>query len=523
MAAERLSMRKTKEVLRLKAAGQSNRAIARSLRISRSTVAEYLKRAEAAGLLWPLPPGWSEAELEARLFVAPDPSDAARPRPDWSEVHREMKARRRTGVTLQLLWLEYKDVHPDGLQYSQFCDLYRRWRGRLDRVLRQDHIAGEKVFVDYAGQTVPVIDRTTGEVREAQIFVGVLGASSYTYAEACWSQELAPWTAAHVRMFEYFGGVPRLIVPDNLKSGVRSACYYEPDVNPTYHDLAVHYGTAVLPTRTGKPRDKAKVEAGVLVVERWILARLRKLTFFSLAELNREIRRLLDLLNDRPFQKLEGSRRSLFESLERPALLPLPEQRYEFGRWKKARVNIDYHVDLDGHYYSVPHTLTGEQVDARITATTVEILHRGRRVAAHPLGQKKGGYTTDPGHRPKAHQKHLEWTPSRIVAWAEKTGPRTAELARRIMESRPHPEQGYRACLGLMRLGQRYSAERLEAACARALRIGGISYRSVNSILQSGLDRTPLEEQGSLALPQDHEHVRGRTYYAFLTEESIEC
>jgi transposase len=526
MAAERLSMRTTKEVLRLKAAGHSNRAIARSLRIAHSTVGEYLSRAAAAGLTWPLPPECTEAELEARLFPVPKPSNVARPLPDWSEIHREMKARKRTGVTLQLLWVEYKESEPEGLQYSQFCELYRRWRGKLDRVLRQDHVAGEKVFVDYAGQTVPVIDRTTGEVREAQIFVGVLGASNYTYAEASWTQELAAWTTAHVRMFEYFGGVPRLLVPDNLKSGVRSACYYEPDLNPTYHDLAVHYGTAVLPTRTRKPRDKAKVEAGVLVVERWILARLRKLTFFSLADLNQEIRRLLEALNDRPFQKLEGSRRSLFESLERPALLPLPEQRYEFARWKKARVNIDYHIDVDGHLYSVPHTFTGEEVHARITATTVEILHGGRRIAAHPLGHKKGGYTTEPSHRPKAHQKYLEWTPSRIVAWAEKTGPRTAELARRIMENRPHPEQGYRACLGLMRLGQKYSAERLEAASDRALRIGGLSYRSVSSILQSGLDQTPLEEQGSLALPQDHEHVRGSTYYAFLTDGTkgaIEC
>jgi transposase len=523
MAAERLSMRKTKEVLRLKAAGQSNRAIASSLRIARSTVAEYLSRAEAAGLRWPLPPEWSDADLQARLFPPPLPSNVTRPLPDWGEVHREMKGRKRTGVTLQLLWVEYREAHPGGVQYSQFCELYRQWRGKLDRVLRQDHVAGDKVFVDYAGQTVPVVDRTTGELREAQIFVGVLGASNFTYAEAGWTQELAAWTEAHVRMFEYFGGVPRLLVPDNLKSGVRSACYYEPDVNPTYHDLAVHYATAVLPTRTRKPRDKAKVEAGVLVVERWILARLRKLTFFSLAELNREIRRLLDQLNDRPFQKLDGTRRSLFESLERAALLPLPEQRYEFARWKKARVNIDYHIDLDGHDYSVPHTLTRAQVDVRITATTVEILHGGRRVAAHPVGLKRGGYTTEPTHRPKAHQKHLEWTPSRIVAWAEKTGPRTAELTHRILESRPHPEQGYRACLGLMRLGQKYSADRLEAASDRALRIGGISYRSVNSILKSGLDQSPLEEQTSLALPQDHEHIRGHTYYAFLTDGAIEC
>lgn len=523
MAAERLSMRKIKEVLRLKAAGHANRAIARSLRIAHSTVREYLSRAEVAELGWPLPEGLTEAELEARLFPPPRPSNVERPLPDWAEVHRELKAKKRTGVTLQLLWIEYKEDHPDGLQYSQFCELYRRWRGSLDLVLRQEHRAGEKVFVDFAGQTVPVVDRATGEVRESQIFVGVLGASNYTYAEACWSQELPEWIGAHVRMYEYLGGVPQLAVPDNLKAGVRHPSYYEPDLNPTYHEMAVHYGTAVLPARTRKPRDKAKAEAGVLLVERWILARLRKLTFFSLAELNREIAHLLDLLNDRPFQKLEGSRRSLFETLDRPALLPLPEQRYEFARWKKARVNIDYHIAVLGHYYSVPHALVRQQVDVRITRTTIEILHSGRRVAAHLRSHRKGGFTTEPGHRPKAHQKHLEWTPSRIIAWAEKTGPATGDLTRQILESKPHPEQGYRACLGLLRLGKRHSPERLEAACARALRIGGISYRSVKSILQSGLDRLPLEEQASLALPQNHEHVRGGPYYAAAANGALSC
>jgi transposase len=493
------------------------------LAIGRSTVGEYLTRAQAAGISWPLPPECTEAELEARLFPLPPPSNVARPLPDWGEVQREMKSRRRTGVTLQLLWVEYKERCPDGLQYSQFCEHYRRWRGALDLVLRQEHRAGEKVFVDFAGQTVPVIDRATGEVRETQIFVGVLGASSYTYAEACWSQELPDWTGAHARMFAFFGGVPELIVPDNLRAGVRHACYYDPDLNPTYHELAVHYGTAVLPTRIRKPRDKAKAEAGVLLVERWILARLRKLTFFSLEGLNREIRRLLELLNERPFQKLEGSRRSLFESLDRPALRPLPEQPYEFARWKKARVNIDYHIDALGHYYSVPYTLVREQLDVRITSGAVEILHHGRRVAAHPRGHRKGGFTTDPAHRPKAHQKHLEWTPSRIVAWAEKSGPRTGELARQILESKPHPEQGYRACLGLLRLGDTYSPERLEAACDRALRINGISYRSVKSILQSGLDQLPLEQQIPLALPQRHEHIRGGLYYAAAATGEIEC
>lgn len=358
-----------------------------------------------------------------------------------------------------------------------------------------------------------MVDPKTGEVREAQIFVGALGASNYTYAEACWSQELSEWISAHVRMYEYFGGVPALVVPDNLKSGVRHASYYDPDVNPTYQELATHYGTAVLPTRVRKPRDKAKAEVGVQVVERWILARLRNHTFHSLAELNREIRRLLTDLNERPFQRLDGSRRTLFESLDRPALAPLPATRYEYAEWKKARVNIDYHVDVLGHYYSVPYTLVRKQVDVRITASAVEILHDGKRVAAHVRSRRKGGFTTDPSHRPKAHQRHLEWTPSRILRWAGETGPSTAALAGRILEERPHPEQGYRACLGLLRLGEKYGAERLEAASFRALRIGAASYRSVKSILQNGLDRLPLEEQTTLTLPQEHENLRGAAYY----------
>lgn len=514
MAAERLSMRKIRELLRLQAAGHSRRDIARSLAIAHSTVRDYLRRIEQAGISWPLPPELSDSELEARLFPPAVPSNVPRPLPDWPSVHREMKSRKQTRVTLQLLWLEYKQDHPDGLQYSQFCHLYNDWRRGLDRVLRQQHRAGEKVFVDYTGQTVPVVDRTTGEILQAEVFVGVLGASNFSYAEACWSQALPEWIGAHVHMYEYFGGVPESTVPDNLKSGVRHACYYDPDINPTYHEMAVHYGTVILPTRPVKPRDKAKVEVGVLLVERWILARLRHHTFFSLADLNREIRQLLDLLNARPFQKLEGCRASLFEALDKPALQPLPTQPYEFAQWKKVRANIDYHVEVKRHYYSVPHQLCRQQLEVRYTRTMVEVLHRGRRVAAHVRSHRQGGFTTEPSHRPKAHQKYLEWTPSRIITWAGKTGPRTGELVGQILASKPHPEQGYRACLGLLRLGERYSSARLEAACDRALTIGGLSYRSVKSILKNSLDQVPLVTQTEMTLPQDHDHIRGGHYYA---------
>ena len=511
MPAKRLSMRKIKDVLRLRAQGLSDRKVARSVKVARTTVRGIRRRAEAVGLSWPLPDDLTESALEALLFPPhPPPGTYPRPLPDWKYTYTEL---RRDGVTLQLLWLEYKEAHPDGFQYSRFCDLYGQWKECLDPVLRQEHKAGEKTFVDYAGQTVPVVDPETGEVREAQIFVGVLGASNFTFAEATWTQSLPDWTASHVRMWEYVGGVSELLIPDNLASGVSKACRYDPEVNPTYQELANHYGTAVLPTRKAAPRDKAKVENGVLFAERWLLAPLRNHTFFSLAELNREIAWLLDALNDRPFQKLDGTRRSLFESLDRPALKPLPTTRYEYAEWRKARVNIDYHIAVENHFYSVPHRLIRKQVEVRLTASTVEVLHDGQRVAAHARSQRGGGFTTDPTHRPKAHQEHLEWTPSRMIRWAEKTGPHTATVVTRIIEGRPHPEQGYRPCLGLLRLGERYSPERLEAACHRALEIQGVSYRSIKSILEHGLDRVPLEKQETLDLPQEHDNLRGPDYY----------
>ena len=511
MAAKRLSMRKLKEVLRLGALGHSDRVIAQSLNVGRSTVRRYRRRADEAGLDWSAATELKESDIEARLFPPLDRSLRPRPLPDWEYVRKELG---RDGVTLELLWLEYKAAHDDSYRYSRFCELYRAWRGTLDVVLRQEHRVGDKVFVDYAGHTVSVVDPKTGEVREAQIFVAALGASNYTYAEATWTQSLLDWTASHVRMFEFLGGVPKALVPDNLRSAVNRACRYDPDINPTYQELATHYGTTVLPARPRKPRDKAKVETAVQIVERWVLAPLRNHTFFSLAELNREIRRLLDELNDRPFQKIEGTRLSLFEALDQPVLGALPATRYEFADRKSARVNIDYHVQVDGHLYSVPNRLVGKQVEVRIAARTVEIFHDGRRIAAHVRSWRKGGFTTDAAHRPKAHSEHLEWTPSRLIRWAEKNGPNTATVVTRLLEERPHPEQGYRPCLGIMRLGKRYTPERLEVACQVALKIGGVRYRTISSILKNGLDQVPdSEAQTSLALPQQHENLRGSSYY----------
>lgn len=480
-----------------------------------TTVADHLGRARAAGLGWPLPEGMDDSALEARLFAsaAGAAPHRTRPLPAWGEVHREL---RRPGVTLQLLWLECRERHPDGYQYTQFCDLYRRWQRHLDVVLRQEHRAGEKLFIDFPGQTVPVVDPATDAATPAEIFVAVLGASNYTYAEAFPSQALPHWIAGHVHAFEYFQGCPRLLVCDNLRAGVTRAHRYEPEVNRTYEELAAHYGCAVLPARPRKPRDKAKVEAGVLLVERWILARLRQRTFFSLVELNVAIRALLEWLNDRPFKKLPGSRRSLFKALDRPALRPLPVQRYEFARWALVTVPLDYHIEADRHWYSVPSQLVGQRGKVRLTATTAEVFCHGRRVASDrraPSGDRPGGQTTDPAHRPESHRRHLEWTPGRLLHWAAQTGPATAAVVTGLLQARPHPEQGFRSCVGIVRLGRRYSAARLEAACRRALAIQALSYRSIESILQTGLDQRPLPAPPPERPRRAHANLRGLGYY----------
>lgn len=512
MSAKRLSMRKINEVLRLKwESGLSHRQIAKSCQTSRSTVSEYVSRAEAAGLSWPLSSEMDEEKLEQLLFpVKPAGSFSPRPMPQWETIHKELRGK---GMTLFLLWEEYKEADPDGYQYSWFCQEYRKWTGKLDLVMRQEHRAGEKMFLDYAGQTVPVILPHTGEIRQAQIFVAVLGASSYTFAEATWTQGLSDWIGSHVRAFQFFEGTTQALVPDNLKSGVHKACFYEPDINPTYQDMASHYHCAVIPARVRAPRDKAKVEVGVQIVERWILARLRKATFFSLTQLNAAIKGLLPLLNNRPFRKLNGCRRSLYENLDKPALQPLPPNPYVYAEWKKARVNIDYHIDVDGHFYSVPYQLVKHQLDVRFTSSTIEVFHKSKRVASHIRSYQKGAYTTLKEHMPKPHQQYLEWTPQRLIRWASKNGPSTARLIEAILTSRPHPQQGFRSCLGIMNLAKTYGKDRLDAACHRALAIGGRTYRSVQSILKNGLDRQPVSVSVPEPQPLFHENLRGSNYY----------
>lgn len=509
MSQERLSLRKIREVLRLKwQAGLSQRAIGRSCQISHSTVGEYLKRAEAAGLSWPLPEGLDEERLYALLFPEKEQAAerAARSMPDLKQIHQELKKR---NVTLRLLWTEYREEHTDGYGYSQFCELYRQYAKKLDPPMRMHHKAGEKLFVDYAGDTVPITDPETGEIRQAEIFVATLGASSYTYAEAQPSQELFHWIGGHVRALLFLGGTPRIIVPDNLKSGVKHPSRYEPDLNPTYQEFAEHYGVAIIPARVRKPRDKAKAEVGVQVVERWILARLRNRTFFSLTSLNRAIAELLQEINARPMEHLGRSRLELFAELDQPALLPLPQEPYEYATWKTARVNIDYHVEFEKHYYSVPYELIHQEVRIRATERLLEIFHKSKPVpvATHPLSQAHGRYSTQSAHMPEKHKKAGEWTPERLLHWAEGYGPHTHQLVQSILNTRRHPEQAFRSCLGILHLAKQYPAAHMESASQMACATKAFSYQAVKAILET----IPTAVTPEPLLP--HENIRGNSYY----------
>lgn len=514
MARELLSMRQIRELLRLKHEhGLSVREIARSSGLPVSTAGDYLKRAQTAGLSWPLPEGLAEEQLLEKLLgkgatqaVTNPPFKAL---PDWKAIHQEL---RRKGVTLQLLWNEYHQTHPEGYAYSRFCELYREWEGTLDPVLRQVQVPGQKMFVDWAGQTVPIRNPSDGTVSQGHLFVAVLGASNKTFAEAFPNEQLPCWIAGHVHAYAFYGGVASVTVPDNPKTAVVRACRYEPQLHRSYAEMAEHYGTVVLPARPHKPRDKAHVETGVQIAERHILATLRDQQFFSVGALNEAITPLLAKLNAKPFQKLEGSRDSWFETEEKARLLPLPTTPFQLAVWSQAKANIDYHVVVDNHFYSVPYQLVHEPLEVRMTDCSVELFHQGKRVAAHARSHQAGRATTLEEHRPKSHQKHLQWTPSRLIDWAAKTGPNCAKVVEEILRHQPHPEMGYRSCLGIINLGKGAGLERLEAACKRALHFKVCSYRSVKSILQSRLENQPLEEQLPLPSPP-HENLRGAPYY----------
>ena len=503
-------MRQIRQALRLHLeAGLSYAQVARALGVGKGTVGKFILLARAAGVDWTVAQTLGDEELEARLYRPPVPRASRQLEPDYAWIHQELK---RPGVTLQLLWEEYQRGSPQAYKYTSFCVTYRAWALGLKRSMRQIHPAGERLFVDYAGQTLPITDAATGEITRAQIFVAVLGASNYTYACATATQTAADWVGSIIAALEFIGGVPRLLVPDQPRALIANPDRYEPTVGRLVEEFSNHYDVAVLPARPAHPRDKPKVEGGVLIVERWILARLRDRRFFSLAEVNRAIAELLVDLNARAFKKLPGNRASAFASIDQPALRPLPASRMAIARFKRARVNIDYHVELDGHYYSVPHRLVRTDVELRVTASTVEIVSGHQRVAVHAYSRRRGAHTTIAEHMPASHRAHRDWTPAKLVAWGERIGAATAGVVRWQMEHRPHPEQGYRACLGLQRLARECGPERLEAACARALSIGSPTYRSVKSILASGLDAQPLAQTPQASLPL-HDNVRGPDYY----------
>ena len=512
MATKRLDMHKTKEILRLKwGRGLKHREIARSLAISAGSVGATVSRAKRAGLDWAKVEQLGDDELEALLFGRQRVPGAPRATPDWATVHLEL---RRPGVTLELLHVEYLERHPDGFRYSAFCRRYRIWAERQDPRMRQTHLAGDKMFVDYSGKRPNIIDRETGELRPVELFVATLGASNLTYAGATETQQVSDWLSSNVKALEYFGGVPRCVVPDQLRSAVRSPGRYEPLTQRSYAELGRHYGMAVVPARPLHPRDKAKVEVAVQIAQRWILARLRNEQFFALSDLNERIGELLEDLNARPMKRFGGaSRREVFDRIERSELRQLPPTRYQKADWKKARVNIDYHIEFDKHYYSVPSQLLKEPVEVRATPTTVEVFHKEKRVAAHRRSSRIGQHTTTSEHMPKSHRAHAEWSPSRLIAWAETIGPHVRQLVESVLRDRPHPEMGYRSCLGILRLAKRYDNERLNAACERALRVNARSYRHVASVLKHGLDKVPLEEEGEPHNLGEHGNVRGPEYY----------
>jgi len=504
-------MRQLRTLLRLHHGGVSAREIGRRLGVARSTIQDNLKRAAAAGLAWPIGEDVTDEALELRVFgrAGVAPGQRRRTEPDWSALARELK---RPGVTMMILWEEYRESHPDGYGYSRFCDLLRGFERRLSLVMRQHHVAGEKAFVDYSGKRISIVDKTTGEIKEAEIFVGVLGASNLTYAEATWTQQLVDWTGAHVRMFRFFGGVPRLIVPDNLKSGVNKASFYDPEINRTYGAMAAHYSVGVLPARPHKPRDKAKVEAGVRFAQTYILGRLRALTFFSLAECNEAIQFVMQRMNERPMRHLGLSRRELFEKIERDVLGPLPAEDWEFAEWRRARVNLDYHIEVHEFLYSVPHALIRAEVEVRVTARVVEVFHRGQRVAVHQRRYMGARHGTDPEHMPSAHRRYAEWTPERFRRWAGKVGPNTESLIAAVLASRPHPEQGFRTCLGILRSYRGIEAARLEAVSARALELGVLNVKGVAALLARKPDDAAAGDSRPAPL-LDHANLRGPGYY----------
>jgi transposase len=510
MPANGVTIRKMKEILRLYYdANLSMHQIAKSLSISSGVVHKYIKRSKELNISWPLPENITNDSKLKELFQPPPSKLNITTVIDYQAVHTECK---RKGVTLQLLWEEYHEARIITLGYSQFCRRYRAWLKTQPSSMKQTHKAGDKTFIDYSGMTFDIIDPATGEIRSTEIFIGVLGASNYTYAEATWSQQLPDWIASHVRMFEYFGGASALLVPDNLKSAVTKACRYDPDVNPTYAEMVSHYNTAVLPARPYRPKDKSKAEGSVLLVQRWILARLRNETFVGLFELNQAIKKWLKILNNKPFKKIPGCREELFESLDKPQLIPLPKIKYEYKAYKHPKVHVDYHVEIDGHYYSVPYKHVGDRLDVWYNNNVVECFYQSKQIAIHQYSELKGKHTTLTEHMPKSHQKKSEWSKPRFLNWASNIGINTHKITEHILDSKTHEEQGFRACLGFLGLSKKYTPEKLEQACEYAILNNVKIAKSVKTILQKEIYK---HQNIGLTInkPITHDNIRGSEYY----------
>ena len=507
---ERKSMRRIKECLRLHYEGNLNQTeLSRTLLTSRSTIQYYLKRAECCGKTWAELKELPEKQLEELLFHHEKRAESKRPEPDWALVHNAYQSK--SYITLQILWQEYIDTHPDGYSYTRFCVHYHAWALYLKGYMRQRHIAGEKLFVDYSGKKPRIRDLRTGEDREVEMLVMAWGLSHYLYVEAQESQRLPDWIMGHRRGYEYFDCVPHIEVPDNLKSAVSKACRYDPDVNVTFTEFAHHYGVAIIPTRPRKPKDKPKVENAVLIVQRWILACLRNRVFYSLHELNKAIRELVDKINDKPMQLLKKSRRELFLEQDKPNALPLPSEPFVYREWSFPKVAFDYHITVNENFYSAPWTLAGQKVSARLMENTVEIYHQHERVALHQRSRLSHQYTTEPTHMPEAHQKYVEWTPARLFIWAEEIGTATRQLIEKVIKTKSHPQQGFRPAMGILRLGKTYGNDRLEAAAQIALTFGFLRVQQIADLLRNGMDKQPL---GSTETVTNKSNIRGRDYYA---------
>lgn len=509
-------MTEYRQILRLYGQGISQRSIAESLNCSRNTVAKVLNRAKELNLSWPLAPETTDDSLD-KIFYPSTVTPTERRIPDCEYIHRELARR---NVNLKLLWTEYcqecADARQLPLMYSQYCYYYQQYSQKTRATMHIPRIPGEQIEVDWAGQTTEIVDNITGEVIRAYVFVGVLSYSQYVYAEAFLSQNLENWIAAHVNMFQFFGGVTKMLIPDNLKTGVDQVSWYTTVINKTYQEMSEHYDTAVIPARVRKPKDKPNAEGSVRIASTWIIAALRNQKFFTLYELNEAVKEKLSIINAKPFQKKEGCRLSVFLAEEKPMLLSLPSTPYELATWKVATVQLNYHITVEKMHYSVPYEYIKHKVDARVTRNVIEVFYSNLRICSHRrLYGDFGQYSTVVEHMPPNHQSYVQWNADRFVRWAESVGPNTTIAIKAILASYKVEQQGYRSCLGLLKMADKYSVDRLESACSRALTYTpNPSYKSIKTILSTGQDKRKVEETPPpIDASSQYGFTRGAAYY----------